>query len=63
LNQGRIELSKEDKIKKYDILIGYFKDIRRHENVEKNLNSNFEGLELNNFLNELDYFLKKCSGY
>ena len=63
LNQGRIELSKEDKIKKYDILIGYFKDIRRHENVEKNLNGNFEGLELNNFLNELDYFLKKCSGY
>jgi hypothetical protein len=63
LNQGRIELSKEDKIKKYDILIKYFKDIRRHENVEKNLNGNFEGLELNNFLNELDYFLKKCSGY
>ena len=63
LNQGRIELSKEDKIKKYDILIGYFKDIRRHENVEKNLKSNFEGLDLNSFLNELDYFLKKCSGY
>ena len=63
LNQGRIELSKEDKIKKYDILIKYFKDIRRHENVEKNLNSNFEGLDLNSFLNELDYFLKKCSGY
>ena len=63
LNQGRIELSKEDKIKKYDILIGYFKDIKRHENVEKNLKSNFEGLDLNSFLNELDYFLKKCSGY
>ena len=63
LNQGRIELSKEDKIRKYDILIGYFKDIKRHENVEKNLKSNFEGLDLNSFLNELDYFLKKCSGY
>jgi len=63
LNQGRIELSKEDKIRKYDILIGYFKEIKRHENVEKNLKSNFEGLDLNSFLNELDYFLKKCSGY
>ena len=62
-NNGRIELSKEDKIKKYDILIKYFKDIRKHQNIEKNLNSNIDGLDLNSFLNELDYFLKKCSEY
>jgi hypothetical protein len=65
LNPKNIDLNREDKIKKYDIIINYFEKLRRIQNVSEHLNPNKEivDLDLKKFIGELDYFLKKCSSY
>ena len=52
-----VDLNREDKLKKYDKIIDFFYRIRISSKVAKNMN---KYLELQNFLSELDYFLKKC---
>ena len=65
LNPKNIDLNREDKIKKYDIIINYFEKLRRIQNLSEHLNPKKEivDLDLKKFIGELDYFLKKCSSY
>ena len=65
LNPKNIDLNREDKIKKYDIIINYFEKLRRIQNVSEHLNPKKEivDLDLKKFIGELDYFLKKCSSF
>ena len=65
LNPKNIDLNREDKIKKYDIIINYFEKLRRIPNVSEHLNPKKEivDLDLKKLIGELDYFLKKCSSY
>jgi hypothetical protein len=52
-----VDLNREEKLKKYEKIIDFFYRIRISSKVAKNMNNN---LELQKFLSELDYFLKKC---
>ena len=59
---GGIDLNKEDKIRKYDVFISNVKQIRNgsifldyYKNTPK-----LEGVDLEKFAKEVDYFLKKC---
>ena len=65
LNPKNIDLDREDKIKKYDIIINYFEKLRRIPNLSEHLNPKKEivDLDLKKFIGELDYFLKKCSSF
>jgi len=65
LNPKNIDLNREDKIKKYDIIINYFEKLRRIPNLSEHLNPKKEivDLDLKKFIGELDYFLKKCSSF
>ena len=62
---GGIDLNREDKLKKYDVIINYFIQLRNLSNLSAHLNKKdqIDGLNLNKFVAELDYFLKKCQQY
>ena len=63
LNPGAIDIAKEDKIKVYDIIIRYFQEIMSLDNLQLHLSTKpIEGLDLQRFLSELNYFFKKCRG-
>ena len=63
LNPGIIDISKEEKIKVYDQIIEYFQGIIQLDNFQLYLVSkSIEGLDLDGFLSELNYFFKKCRG-
>ena len=63
LNPGKIDISKEDKIKVYDKIIYYFQEIIKLDNFESHLISkNIDGLDLDRFISELNYFFRKCQG-
>ena len=63
LNPGHIDISKEDKIKVYDNIIEYFQEIIQLDNFQSHLVSkNIDGLDLDRFTSELNYFLRKCRG-
>ena len=63
LNPGMIDISKEEKLKVYDNIIEYFQEIIQLDNFQNHLVSkNIEGLDLDGFLSELNYFLRKCRG-
>ena len=63
LNPGKIDISKEDKIKVYDKIIYYFQEIIKMDNFESHLISkNIDGLDLDRFISELNYFFRKCQG-
>ena len=64
LNPGMIDISKEEKIKVYDNIIQYFQEIVQLDNFQSYLVSKkIEGLDLDGFLSELNYFLRKCRGH
>ena len=64
LNPGMIDISKEEKIKVYDNIIQYFQEIVQLDNFQSYLVSKkIDGLDLDGFLSELNYFLKKCRGH
>ena len=62
---GGIDLNREDKLKKYDVIINYFIQLRNLSNLSAHLNKKdqIDGLNLNKFVAELDDFLKKCQQY
>lgn len=62
---GGIDLNREEKIRKYDVIINYFTQIRNLSSLSSHLNrqEQIEGLNLQKFVAELDYFLKKCQQY
>ena len=63
LNPGMIDIAKEDKIKVYDKIIYYFQEIIKLDNFESHLISkNIDGLDLDRFISELNYFFRKCQG-
>ena len=63
LNPGMRDVSREEKMKVYDKIIGYFQDIIELENFENHLESKkIEGLDLERFITEVNYFFKKCQG-
>ena len=63
LNPRNIDISKEDKIKVYDQIIEYFQEIIQLDNFQNHLVAkNIDGLDLDGFLSELNYFFKKCRG-
>ena len=57
-----IDLNKEDKIKKYNIIIDYFHQLKNLPNINEHLRKGgiIEGLDLKQFIMEVDYFVKKC---
>ena len=60
-NPKGIDLNKEDKLKKYNVIIDYFHQLRNLPNIDEHLRKGqIEGLELKQFISELDYFIKKC---
>jgi hypothetical protein len=63
LNPNNIDIAKEDKIKVYDNIIEYFQEIIQLDNFQSHLVSkSIEGLDLDRFISELNYFLRKCKG-
>ena len=63
LNPGMIDISKEEKIKVYDNIIEYLQEIIQLDNFQSHLVSkNIDGLDLDGFTSELNYFLRKCRG-
>ena len=63
LNPGMIDIAKEDKIKVYDKIVYYFQEIIKLDNFESHLISkNIDGLDLDRFISELNYFFRKCQG-
>ena len=63
LNPGRSDPSREDKMKVYDAIINYFQEILRLDSFESHLTSkSIEGLDLQRFVTELNYFFKKTQG-
>ena len=63
LNPGSIDIAREDKIRVYDEIIRYFQEIIQLDNFEKHLTQkDIEGLDIDGFLSELNYFLRKCKG-
>ena len=63
LNPGNIDIAKEDKLKVYDNIIEYFQEIIQLDNFQSHLVSkNIDGLDLDGFISELNYFLRKCRG-
>ena len=63
LNPGMIDIAKEDKIKVYDKIIYYFQEIIKLDNFESHLISkNIDGLDLDRFISEVNYFFRKCQG-
>jgi hypothetical protein len=57
-----IDLNKEEKIKKYNIIIDYFHQLKNLPNIDEHLKKEgqIEGLDLKKFISEVDYFVKKC---
>ena len=63
LNPGIIDISKEEKIKVYDNIIEYFQEIIQLDNFQSHLVSkDIDDLDLDGFISELNYFLRKCRG-
>ena len=63
LNPGMIDIAKEDKLKVYDQIIGYFQEIIKLDNFETHIISkDIDGLDLDRFITELNYFFRKCQG-
>ena len=63
LNPGIIDISKEEKIKVYDNIIEYFQEIIQLDNFQSHLVSkSIDDLDLDGFISELNYFLRKCRG-
>ena len=63
LNPGIIDISKEEKIKVYDNIIEYFQQIIQLDNFQSHLVSkDIDDLDLDGFISELNYFLRKCRG-
>ena len=57
-----IDLNKEEKIKKYNIIIDYFHQLKNLPNINEHLRKGgqIEGLDLKQFITDVDYFVKKC---
>ena len=63
LNPGSIDVAKEDKLRVYDEIIRYFQEIIQLDNFETHLiKKDIEGLDIERFVSELNYFLRKCKG-
>ena len=63
LNPGQIDIAKEDKLRIYDEIIGYFREIIQLDNFESHLlKKDIDGLDIERFVSELNYFLRKCNG-
>ena len=57
-----IDLNREEKIRKYDVIIDLLKKIRGLNTIKSAINSSeqVEGVNVPKFVAELDYFFKKC---
>ena len=55
-----VDLNREEKLKKYDIIFDYFYKLSNLDRLNYNLRKNIEGLNLIQFFGELDYFIKEC---
>lgn len=64
VGQG-LDLNREDKLKKYDIIIDYLTKVRNLSELSRRImrKEQIEGLNLQKFVTELDYFLRKCQQY
>jgi hypothetical protein len=57
-----IDLNREEKIRKYDVIIDLLKKIRGLNTITSAINSSkqVEGVNVPQFVAELDYFFRKC---
>ena len=56
-----IDLNREEKFKKYDIIIDYFYRLRNLERIDYNMRKNIENINLIQFFGELEHFIKECN--
>ena len=58
---GGIDLNREEKIKKYKIIIDYFKRLRESEILQNNLKyKEIKNLNLKQFVGEVNFFINQC---
>ena len=55
-----VDLNREEKLKKNDIIFDFFYKLSNLDRVNINLRNNIEGLNLIQFFGELDHFIKEC---
>ena len=61
---GGIDFNREEKIRKYKIIIDYFKRLRKSPVLEKNLKYNkIKNLNLRQFIGEVNFFINQCEKY
>ena len=54
-----IDLNREEKIRKYDVIIDLYKKIR-NLHIVTSQSKQIEGINMTQFVGELDYFFRKC---
>ena len=58
---GGIDLNREEKIKKYKIIIDYFKRLRESQILQNNLKyKDIKNLNLKQFIGEVNFFINQC---
>lgn len=56
-----VDLNREEKIRKYKIIIDYFSKLRENPRVQNNLKyKEIKGLNLKQFMGELNFFINQC---
>ena len=56
-----VDLNREEKIRKYKIIIDYFTKLRENPRVQNNLKyKEIKGLNLKQFIGELNFFITQC---
>ena len=56
-----IDLNRDEKLRKYDIIIDYFYRLSNFEKVDYNMRKYIEGVNLIQFFGELEHFIKECN--
>ena len=56
-----IDLNREEKLRKYDIIIDYFYRLSNFEKIDHSMRNYTEGVNLVQFFGELEHFIKECN--
>ena len=56
-----VDLNREEKIRKYKMIVDYFRDLRENPRVQNNLKyKEIKGLNLKQFIGEVNFFINQC---
>ena len=56
-----IDLNRDEKLRKYDIIIDYFYRLSNLEKIDYNMRKYVDGVNLIQFFGELEHFIKECN--